>query len=43
LTNPDKKFKKSIESLGIKVLTQNILLINNSKKYNLAKKIIELV
>ena len=39
----DKKFTKSIESLGIKVLTQNILLINNSKKYNLAKKIIELV
>ena len=39
----DKKFSKSIESLGIKVLTLNILLNNNSIKYNLAKKISELV
>ena len=39
----DKKFTKSIESLGIKVLTHNIILNNNSIKYNLAKKISELV
>ncbi len=39
----DKKFTKSIESLGIKVLTEDILLKNNSIKYKLAKKISELV
>ena len=39
----DIKFTKHIELLGIKVLSLNILLNNNSRKYNLAKTIFELI